>query len=158
MELIQTNEATVHMLRSMVEGLDICMLITTDIEGHRHNRPMAAIKIDKKGDCWFFASKSSGKLKDISVNNKLQVVFANPAINDYVEVHGVASMVCDEEEIKSKWSPMVNEWFPKGMKDPEVCLVRVEVTNVFYWDKIAEGIKRLVIKTTTVVEGQRLAA
>jgi general stress protein 26 len=142
----------------MVEGLDICMLITTDTEGHRHNRPMAEIKIDDNGDCWFFASRSSGKLKDIAVNNKLQLVFANPAINDYVEVHGVATVVCNEEEIRNNWSPLVNEWFPGGVRDPEVCLVQVNVTSVFYWDEKTAGIKRLLIKTTTVVEDQRLAA
>jgi general stress protein 26 len=142
----------------MIRGLDICMLITTDESGQRHNRPMAEIKIDDNGGCWFFASKSSGKLKDIAINNKLQLVFANPAMNDYVELHGVATLVCDENEIRNNWSPLVNEWFPKGIKDPEVCLVKVEVTSIFYWDKMTERIKRLSIQTTTVVEDQRLAA
>jgi general stress protein 26 len=158
MDLIKTTKAAVDTLKKMVQGLDICILITTDIEGQRHNRPMAAIKIDDDGNAWFFVSKSSGKLKDISVNNKLQLVFANPATDVYVEMHGVGSAVCDEEEIKNNWSPLVTQWFPGGIQDPEVCLVRLEVINVFYWDEKAEGIQRLLIKTTTVVDDQRLAA
>jgi general stress protein 26 len=158
MELMKTNEAAIGRLRDMIRQLDLCILITTGKDGQRHNRPMAAVKIDDNGDCWFFASKSSGKLRDISSNNKLQVIFANPAINDYVELHGVATVDCNEAEIMDKWSPLVNDWFPGGIKDPEVCLVRVEITNIFYWDEKTEGIQRLSIKTTTVVDDQRLAA
>lgn len=158
MIVVKTDEAAVTSLKQMIEGLDVCILITTDSEGQRHNKPMAAIRIDDKGDCWFFASKSSGKLKDLSTNNKLQIIFANPANDDYVELHGVGDVICDEEEIRNKWSPLVSQWFPNGVKDPEVCLVKVELTNIFYWDAQTEGIQRLAIKTTTVVEDQKLAA
>jgi general stress protein 26 len=158
MVVIKNEDTAVKTLTNMIEGLDVCMLITTDGEGQRNNRPMAAIKFDELGNCWFFASRSSGKLKDLSINNKLQLVFANPATDDYVEIHGVGNVICDAEEISNKWSPLVSQWFPNGVKDPEVCLVKVEVTNVFYWDEAAEGIQRLAIRTTTVVEDQKLAA
>ena len=156
MERIRTNEAAIEKLRKGAES-DVCMIITTDAEGHRNNRPMAAVKIDDEGNCWFFASKSSGKLQDLSSNNKIQVVFADPAKDDYMEIHGQGSVICDENEIADKWSPLVHQWFPGGMKDPEVCLVRIEVTSVFYWDANTDGIQRLAIKTT-VVGDQRLAA
>jgi general stress protein 26 len=158
MEWVKTNNEAVEQLKRMVQGLDICMLITTDANGQRHNRPMAAINIDNDGNCWFFVSRSSGKLKDISVNNKLQLVFADPASDDYVEIHGVANAVCDENEIRNNWSPLVSKWFPGGITDPEICIVKLDVTNVFYWDEKAEGIQRLLIKTTTVVDDHRLAA
>lgn len=158
MEMIKTNEATVSVLKKMIEGLDVCILITTSNEGRRHNRPMAAIRIDNEGYCWFFASRSSGKLKDIAANNKLQVVFADASGNNYVEIHGIGTVVCDENELKDKWSPLVNEWFPGGIKDPEVCLVKADITNIFFWDEITGGIQRLSIKTTTVVEAPGLAA
>ncbi len=158
MVVTQTNKTALDRLINMVDTSDVCILITTDIDGHRHNRPMAAVKFDDKGDCWFFASKSSGKLQDISHNNKLQVVFANPATDQYLEVQGTGSITCDENEIKHKWSPLVSQWFPNGVNDPELCMVKVEVTNIFYWDEVTEGIKRLAIKTTIIVEEQKLAA
>lgn len=157
MELIKTDEAAVEILKNMISVMDLCILVTTDVNGRRNNRPMAAIKIDSEAYCWFFASKSSGKIKDISGNDKLQVIFANPANDDYVEIQGVGTVVCDEQEIRDKWSPLANDWFPSGVKDPEVCLVRVEITNIFYWDSATENIQRLLIKTT-VVGDQRLAA
>lgn len=158
MERIRINEAAVEQMKKSAATSDVCMIITTGTDGNRHNRPMAAVKIDDDGSCWFFASRSSGKLKDLAVNNKIQIVFADPSTGDYMEVHGEGVVICDEKEITDKWSPLVNKWFPNGIKDPEVCLVRIEVTSVFYWDATTEGIQRLSIRTTTVVEDQKLAA
>ena len=158
MERTRINEAAIEWIQQKAETSNICMIITTDASGKLHNRPMGAIKIDDDGSCWFFASRSSGKLKDLAVNNKIQVVFADPSTESYVEVHGEGSVVCDENEISNKWSPLVDQWFPNGIKDPEVCLVRIEITNVFYWDETTEGIQRLLIKMTTVVEDRKLAA
>jgi general stress protein 26 len=158
MERIRTDIAAVDQMKSLADTSIICMLITTDAEGKRSNKPMAAIRIDDEGNCWFFASKSSGKIKDISTNNKIEVVFANPDSDDYLEIHGSGSTICDTGEIQRNWSPLVNEWFPKGITDPEICLVKIDVTSVFYWDAIKEGIQRLSIKTTVVEEQQRLAA
>lgn len=157
MERNRTNEAAVERMRGMAVAANVCMVITTSEDGGRNNRPIAATKIDDQGNCWFFASKSSGKLKDLAHNNKLQLVFANPDQDHYLEVHGIACVVCDEQEIAEKWSPLVTEWFPGGLQDPEVCLVRVDVTSVFYWDAAAEGIQRLMVKTI-VVHDQKLAA
>ncbi len=158
MERIRTNEAAVEKLRTSAAAANVCILITTDAEGNRHNRPMDATRFDDEGNCWFFASRNSGKLKDISNNNKIQLVFANPDRDDYLEIHGAGTVICDEKELADKWSPLVDAWFPGGVKDPQVCLVKVEVTSVFYWDETSEGIQRLSIKTTTVVEDRRLAA
>src|SRR5687767_10666689 len=150
MERIRTNEAAVNRIREMASASAICMLITTDSAGARHNRPMGAVKIDEVGNCWFFASKSSGKIKDLETNDKFQLVFANPGSDDYLEIHGAAEVVCDENEIMAKWSPQVSEWFSGGPRDPELCLVRLAVTNVFYWDETTEDIQRLSIATTVV--------
>lgn len=158
MERIITDIAAVEHMRGIAGTSIICMLITTDAEGKRNNKPMAAIRIDDEGNCWFFASKSSGKIKDISTNNKIEVVFANPDNDDYLEIHGSGNTICDIEQIQKNWSPLVNEWFPKGITDPEICLVKIDVTSVFYWDATKEGIQRLSIKTIVVEEEQRLAA
>lgn len=157
MERKRTNETAVYKMREIAATSNVCMVITTGAEGSRNNRPIAAARIDDEGSCWFFASKSSGKLKDISHNNKLQVVFANPDRDDYLEIHGTASVICDEAEIADKWNPLADGWFPGGMQDPEVCLVKIEVTNVFYWDAEEEGIQRLSI-SMNVMADQKLAA
>ncbi len=158
MEWINTDGMAVKQMRDAANSAIICMLITTDAENKRTNRPMAATRIDDEGNCWFFASKSSGKIKDISINNKIQLVFANSDTDEYMEIHGSGMVICDKEELQRNWSPMVNEWFPRGIEDAEVCLVKAEITSVFYWDVATQEIKRLSIRTTTVVEEQRLAA
>jgi general stress protein 26 len=158
MERIKTDEIAIKQMKDAANLANICMLITTGADSKRTNRPMAATRIDDEGNCWFFASKSSGKIKDISINNKIQLVFANPDTDEYLEIHGSGITICDQDEIQKNWSPLVNEWFPRGITDPEICLVKIEVSCVFYWDVALQEIRRLVIKTTTIEEEQRLAA
>jgi len=157
MERIRTHRSGIEQMKYLADTSNICMLITTDAAGKRNNKPMAAIRIDEEGNCWFFASKSSGKIKDISNNNKIEIVFANPDNDDYLEIHGSGTTICDIMEIQKNWSPLVNEWFPGGITDPQICLVKIDVTSVFYWDALTEGIQRLSIKTR-VEEEHRLAA
>lgn len=158
MERTIINQPAVTFMRQGSSSASICMIITADEKGNRHNRPMGAVKIDDDGSCWFFASKSSGKLKDIAVNNKIQIVFANPDTENYIEVHGEGAVTCDEKEIEDKWSPLVSTWFRDGIKDPEICLVRMIVTGIFYWDEVTGCLQQFSIKTAAVVEDQRLAA
>lgn len=158
MEIIRTEESAVAKMRAIAAESNICMLITNAVAGERRNRPMAAVTIDDEGNCWFFASKSSGKLKDIQGNNKIQLVYAHPENDHYLEVHGTGVVICDQEEIARKWSPLVNEWFPAGITDPEVCLVKLEVTIVFYWDTGTKGIRRLVVHPPADRTQERMAA
>jgi general stress protein 26 len=75
-----------------------------------------------------------------------------------MEVEGPCTVVCDRNDIQQKWKNIVTEWFPQGLNDPELCLIRLDVQNAFYWDAQNERIECITIKTTTVVETQSLAA
>jgi hypothetical protein len=32
------------------------------------------------------------------------------------------------------WNPMYKAWFPKGLEDPEIALLKIHVTEAEYWD------------------------
>ncbi|HEX6914057.1 MAG TPA: pyridoxamine 5'-phosphate oxidase family protein [Chitinophagaceae bacterium] len=158
MERNGVNGGALIQMRELASACNVCILITTEAQGGRRNRPVGAIEIDDAGNCWFFASRSSGKIKDISTNNKIQLVFANPDFDHYLEIHGTGIVVDDKAEIACRWCPLVNEWFRGGMHDPEVVLVRIDVTSVFYWDTTVAAIRRLAVKQVETAEQQRLAA
>jgi general stress protein 26 len=158
MEQEYVNRAAVEKLKISAVQANVCMLITIDSNNEQHTRPMAAITIDYDGCFWFFASKSSGKLKDISAHNTVRIVYANSSNHSYMEVEGPCTVVCDRNDIQQKWKNIVTEWFPQGLNDPELCLIRLDVQNAFYWDAQNERIECITIKTTTVVETQSLAA
>jgi general stress protein 26 len=45
--------------------------------------------------------------------------------------------VRDHVKAKELWSPLYETWFPKGIEDPNLILLRVYVRAAEYWDASA---------------------
>jgi hypothetical protein len=59
---------------------------------------------------------------------------ARDALRRHVSLSGRATLVRDAAKASELWSPLYREWFPKGLEDPELALLRIEVTRAEYWD------------------------
>jgi general stress protein 26 len=42
--------------------------------------------------------------------------------------------VTDKKQIQDKWSPIVKAWFPDGVDDPNLSLLKVIPKECYYWD------------------------
>src|SRR5208337_4347672 len=51
----------------------------------------------------------------------------------YVSFTGHASVVQDREKMQDLWCPAYRAWFPRGLDDPELALLRVDVERAEYW-------------------------
>jgi general stress protein 26 len=60
--------------------------------------------------------------------------FAEPSSSKYLALKGRASVNEDRGKIKELWNPMYKAWFPKGEDDPEIAVLRVDVTEGDYWE------------------------
>jgi general stress protein 26 len=49
----------------------------------------------------------------------------------------------DKSKIKELWNTMYKAWFPKGEDDPEIAVLRVDVTDGDYWE--ASGLKVVML-------------
>jgi general stress protein 26 len=49
-------------------------------------------------------------------------------------VSGRAELVLDKQKMAELWNPVYKAWFPKGLEDPEIALLRVKVEKAEYWD------------------------
>ena len=43
-------------------------------------------------------------------------------------------LVHDKEKMRALWSPWLKPWFPKGLDDPDLVLLKVSILAVEYWD------------------------
>lgn len=121
-------------LWDMIEDIDIAMLTTTDEDGVLHSRPMGTIKHDFDGDLWFFTRASSHKVLEIRQHEEVCLSYADPDDQDYVSVSGRATLVRDKAKAEELWSEPLRTWFPKGLDDPDIALLKVHVTHAEYWD------------------------
>lgn len=123
----------VQKLWSMIKGIEFGMLVSEDGDALR-GRPMAASQREFDGNLWFFTRASSHKVAEVERDQRVNVSYADPRKQNYVSVSGRASLVRDKAAIKDHWSEAVRTWFPKGIDDPDIALLKVEVSQAEYWD------------------------
>lgn len=129
-----SREEDVRKLASLIKDIHICMLTTVDTDGHMHSRPMAVQQIEFDGDLWFFTGKSTMKAQEVKFDSHVNVSFVNAGDNRYVSVSGRARLIDDRAKAEQLWNPLYKAWFPGGLDDPDLTLMKVEVTRAEYWD------------------------
>lgn len=143
-------------LKELIGDTGTCMLITSGKSGKHATRPMAVADTDEEGNLWFFANKQSNKIKDIEIDHHVQIVFAHPGKNIFIDIHGRAGIVEDEQYIKDKWNPLVKAWFPGGISDPDLCLLKIKADEANYWDTENSKVGHILKIAVSAVTGKKL--
>ena len=152
---LHNNEA-VEKLQEMVSDIRTCVMITSGKTGARSSRPMAAVHTDHMGNIWFFTNLQSNKVKDIEMDHFVQLVFAHPGKDSYLDVRGRANVITDKKSIEEKWTIMVKAWFPDGINDPDICLLQIKTDEVHYWDTENSKMVRVLQAAMSIVAGKPL--
>lgn len=129
-------------LKELLEGIDFCMLTTLD-GGHLRSRPMSTQQVEFDGDLWFFTSDQTHKVEEIEKDSRVNVAYSQPDENRYVSVSGTAEVVKDRAKIEELWNPIHKAWFPEGLDDPTLCLLKVSVEQAEYWDSPSSKIVQI---------------
>ena len=119
---------------------------------------MAVQQVEFDGDLWFFTSASSEKVHDVQHERHVNVSFADPGDNRYVSVSGVAETVRDPTKARQLWNPTYKAWFPNGLDDPDLALLRVRVERAEYWDSPSGPVVQLVGFMKAMTGGTRYQA
>ena len=131
-------------LWELIKDIKIAMLTTEDADGVLRSRPMATQQAEFEGDLWFFTGASSRKVREASRHHEVNLSYAEPGSNKYVSVSGTASVVHDAAKAKELWNPIYTAWFPEGLEDPNLALLKVEVHKAEYWDSPSSSMVQLV--------------
>lgn len=131
--MADSRSEAIKKLGEMVEGIDFCMLTTID-GGHLRSRPMSTQQFEFEGDLWFFTSDQTHKVDEIANDSRVNVAYSEPNNNRYVSIAGRASLSKDRAKIEELWNPLHKAWFPEGLDDPHLALLKVEVDEAEYWD------------------------
>ena len=121
-------------LADMIKDIGVAMLTTVASDGTLRSRPMACPKHGYDGDLWFFTSDDAPKVLELVESTRTNVTFAEPKHNRYVSISGRLMLVHDPQRAKEMWNPHLKSWFPEGLEDPHLVLLRVAVEQVEYWD------------------------
>ena len=149
-----TNADGLKKLAKMIEGISLAMLTTVDDRGILRSRPMATQQAEFDGTLWFFTKESSGKSDEVKMDSHVNVAYSDNHRHSYVSASGDARIVRDGAKMKELWNPFVAAWFPKGLEDPELCLLKVNVSEAEYWDAPASRMVQLIKMATGALTGK----
>lgn len=142
-------------LWSLIKDIRFGMLTTRHPNGHLHSRPMTTQNADLDEDTalWFFTSRSGEAVAELQRDPQVGLIYAHPGKDSYVAISGTARLVEDRAKMKALWSTMNEAWFPNGVDDPDLGLLRVDITHADYWDVKANKMVQLLRMAAAAVTG-----
>lgn len=152
-----TDAESRQRLWEMIRGIRFAMLTTRHGNGHLHARPVTTqnTKLDEDTSLWFFMSRGGDPVADLIAEPVVNVSYADTGKDSYVSVSGTATVVDDMAKKQQLWNKMAEAWFPQGVNDPDLALVRVKITHANYWDVKESKIVQLLHMATAAFTGKR---
>lgn len=145
---------TITRLGELIKDIRMAMLTTVEDDGSLRSRPMATQEEEFDGDLWFFTQASSPKVGDIEHERKVNVVYAAPDKQRYVSISGSAQIVRDPQKMKQLWKPILKAWFPDGLEDPDLALLKVNAQKAEYWDDSSSKVGNLIELVKSLATGK----
>jgi general stress protein 26 len=143
-----------HDLRDRIKDVKFGMFTTQDGNGALTSRPLTLQQLDDGGSLWFFVSDQEAFTRELLDNPSINVSFADVDDHLYVSVSGRAELLRDRVKAEELWNPMVKAWFPQGLDDPHLALLRVNVQGAEYWDTANSKMVTLFAMAKAAITGK----
>jgi general stress protein 26 len=136
----------------LIKDIRICMMTTASGDGSFDSRPMATQKTEFDGTVWFLTRQELQKVAELDQDANVTLLYADPGNQNYVAAKGKAKISHDKAKIHELWNAMYKAWFPEGEDDPQITVLRIDITEAQYWEassnKLIFGIKYLAAAVT----------
>lgn len=131
------REQEFERLGRVVTRAEVAMLTTQDNDGSLHSRPMMTCRFDPEGVLWFFTYESAHKVVEVEHRHSVNVSYSAPTEQLYASVSGPAEVVTDHRRMDELWNDTLRPWFPQGLSEPDLALLKVTVEHAEVWDGLA---------------------
>ena len=149
---VLSGDEGIKKLGELIKDVRICMMTTMASDGSFDSRPMATQETEFDGTVWFLTGNSSGKVQEIKADDHIGLMYSDPANHNFVSAKGRAEISQDKGKIHELWNPMYKAWFQEGEDDPNIAVVKVQITEAQYWEasssRLIFGIKYLAAAVT----------
>ena len=148
------NQESIKKLKELVDEVRIAMLCTSQDDQLR-SRPMSTAQFDDEGNIWFFTNEHSGKADEVSESHQICLAYSSPSKNSYISISGSARIVNDWAKMKELYNPAIKAWFPEGLDDPNLALLKVTPSEAEYWDSSSSKMVTLFQMAKAIVTGEK---
>jgi general stress protein 26 len=129
------HEESVRQLGTLLEGIKVAMLTTLQArDGSLHSRPMMSQLTPFDGSLYFFSKFSSAKVDEIRNGSQVNLSYVDPNRGRYISVSGAAYVIRERMRMEEMWNDIYRSWFPNGLDEPDLALLRIDVHQAEVWD------------------------
>lgn len=126
---------------------DMTMMIGLVEAEDAHTRPMTAQLKGLHGPIWFFSSKDSQLVKNLTHGQRAVATFTSKGHELFATIHGTLSLDTDRANVDALWNRFVAAWYEGGKDDPKLALLRLDPEYAEIWEdasSLIAGIKLLL--------------
>src|SRR5580698_5043586 len=153
------TETDFDKLDKLIRGIKFAMMTTIDGTGALQSRPMTTQKQPEgrafDGTLWFFSSGRTSSVQEIAHDTRVNLTYASADDSRFVSVAGTATISRDREMMKQLWSDIYKAWFPQGLDDPDICLLKVTAERAEYWEPPSGKMVQLLGILKAAATGER---
>ncbi|MBL1201485.1 MAG: pyridoxamine 5'-phosphate oxidase family protein [Nostoc sp. ZfuVER08] len=132
------HEKQIQKLDELIKNIDYGMFTTVDDDGSLHSYPMSKSGgINSDATIWFFTYSDSHKVTEVEHYPQVNVSFVSSEQQRFVSISGSSQVVQDRNKMRELWKPELQTWFPKGLDEPNIALLKVNINQVNYWDSVS---------------------
>ena len=143
MDVQKQADPRLEKVADLIKDIKFAMLTTSELDGTLRSRPLSTMQLDAEGNLWFFTSITSPKIDEIEQNSQVNLSYASPDKQDYVSISGTAETIRDKTKMQALWTPWIKPWFPDGLDDPNLSLLKVRIDEAEYWDAPGNVVTRV---------------
>ena len=149
---ILTGEDALAKLREMLKDFPIAFMVTVK-GGEVTARPIGVVGDHAAfdGSLWFITDKRSRKVAAIEAGGITTLLFQNDTEGNYLQLTGHAAVIEDRAKLEELYTTLQRTWFPLGVDDPDITLVRFDAVEGNYWDKHDSLVRLAVAFAKSVV-------
>jgi len=150
------GDDALNKIRELLKHFRSAMLTTVTADGAISTRPMG-VQGDAdtfEGTLWFFADARSPKAQLIKSGAHTALVLQNDDKSAYLHFTGRASVERNLPKMQEIYTPLLRTWFPDGVDDPNLALIRFDADKVNYWESPGGIFQVLGAFTKAVVTGE----
>ena len=152
-ELLSGDDA-LGKIRQLLKELPIAFMVTAQ-DNAITARPIGVVGDHAAfdGSLWFITDRRSRTVQAIESGATTAVLFQNDREGTYLHLTGHAVVVEDPEKLKELYTPVQRTWFPDGVDDPHITLLRFDAREASYWDGHASMLRLALAYAKSVVTG-----
>ena len=91
---------------------------------------------------------------DVARDARVSVVYADPGEDCYVSVSGKGRVLQDLQRQHALWGTLAQAWFSGGADDPDLRLLRVDISAAEYWDVDTNKMVQLLKMAEAAITGK----